>query len=223
MKLKLMTVAALLAASTYTNAAVYYVSNLVTGSGSSEALYQSEGGANAPLLSGGIVALGYFPTNAYVPSSSLSEISTTIANFTIVAFAAAGSDSAQLGGPGAAGYVDAAPVDTANIVGADARIGRALYVFAGNASTLGGSTAWALKQVATIADDEAAENEYFANPLGGAAPVIGTIGSFTGEPLPDLGAGSSTFSTLQLAAIPEPSAALLGALGALGLLRRRRI
>jgi MYXO-CTERM domain-containing protein len=222
MKLKLIAATALIAASSHSSAAIYYVSNLVTGGGSSEALYQSAGLANAPLLDGGIIALGYFPSNAYVPSSSLANIGTTISDFTIVASALAGSASAQLAGPGAPGYVDAAMVDTAGIPSNSPLVGRALYVFAGSASTLGTSTAWALKQVATYADDEAAENEYFANPKGGAAPVIGTIGSFTGNPLPDLGAGTTTFSTLQLVAVPEPSAALLGALGALGLLRRRR-
>lgn len=222
MKLKLIAAAALIAASSHSNAAIYYVSNLVTGSGSSEALYQSAGLANAPLLSGGIVALGYFPSNAYVPSSSLGDINTTISDFIIVAFALAGSNSAQLSGPGAAGYVDAAAVDLANIASNSPLVGRALYAFAGSASTLSTSTAWALKQVATLVDDEAAEGEYFANPKGGVAPVIGTIGSFTGEPLPDLAAGPSTFSTLQLVAVPEPSAVLLGALGAIGLLRRRR-
>jgi hypothetical protein len=34
--------------------------------------------------------------------------------------------------------------------------------------------------------------------------------------------GGQPISGFQLAAVPEPSAALLGALGALGLLRRRR-
>lgn len=218
MKLKLVTAAALIAASTYSNAAIYYVSNLVTGLGSSEALYQN---GDDTLLNGGIVALGYFGTNAYVPSSSIAAIQTTIADFTTVAFALAGSDSFQLSLTGNPGYVDAAAVDTANISSTDPRVGRALYVFVGNNATLAGSTAWALKQVATLFDDEAGEQEYFANPLGGAAPIIGSIGSFTGEPFPSLEAGSSTFSTLKL--VPEPSAALLGALGALGLLRRRRI
>ena len=43
--------------------------------------------------------------------------------------------------------------------------------------------------------------------------------------LTDLGVGTSTYSatgTSGFQLVPEPSAALLGALGALGLLRRRR-
>jgi hypothetical protein len=54
--------------------------------------------------------------------------------------------------------------------------------------------------------------------------------SLTSATLTDLGQGTSVYaatgtSGFQLASIPvpEPSAALLGALGALGLLRRRRI
>lgn len=206
---------ALLGAAANAKAAVYVVSNVISGSGTADALYQN---TNNTLLSGGVVAMGYFGSNAYVPSSSLTDIAVTIANFTIVASGIAGSNSATLEGS-FAGYVESPGVDTPDITGANPLIGRALYVFVGNGPTLATSTAWALKQVAVIQDDVTPEVTYLANPKGGAAPVIGTIGSFTGNAS---GIGQSTYTTLKLVAIPEPSVALLGALGALGLLRRRR-
>lgn len=204
------------------NAANYSVSNLIAGSGPSDTLFQSSGAINAPLLDGGIVALGYFPTNAYIPSGDIANIATTISDFTIVDFGLTGSFSAQLGAAGTAGYVDKATLDGSPIVGADPLIGRALYAFVGNSATLGGSSSFALKQVSTLADDTAAENDYTASPTGGVAPVIGQIntGGFTGNPV---GFGSSTFNTLQLAdPVPEPSTLLLSAFGVLGLLRRKR-
>jgi hypothetical protein len=215
MKLKLITTFAFVAFSAVSSAATFVVTNVIGGVASTDALYANSDGT---LMNGGVVTLGYFGTNAYVPSSSLATISTTISDFTIVASGIPGSFSEDLGGS-FAGFVQGAPVSVAAITGANPLIGRPLYVFAGNAATLAGSTAWALKQVNVIVDDVPVETTYLANPLGGAAPVIGTFGTFTGNAG---GQGSGTFTTLQLAVIPEPSAALLGALGALGLLRRRR-
>ncbi len=210
-----MLVALLGSAATNANAAIYVVSNVISGTGTADALYQN---ANNTLLTGGVVALGYFGSNSYVPSSSLTDIALTIANFTTVASAIAGTNSTSLEGS-FAGYVEGAPVDTPDITGSNPLLGRALYVFVGNGATLATSTAWALKQVATIQDDVTPEVTYLANPKDGAAPVIGSIGTHTGNAG---GQGSSTYTTLKLAAIPEPSAMLLGAVGALGLLRRRR-
>jgi Transposase IS200 like len=161
----------------------------------------------------------------------ISFIGTTISDFTIRASGRTGGLSAQLNASLGAGYIDEALFDGALIADSDARVGRALYVFVGNGASLAqfdavlnptGSTAWALKQVGTIAGDDGGENDYNANPFGGVAPIIGSINpsAFTGDPA---GLGGGTYSALQLVAVPEPSAALLGAIGALGLLRRRRI
>jgi hypothetical protein len=62
---------------------------------------------------------------------------------------------------------------------------------------------------------------------GNTVPSLGSVVINSGA-LTDLGQGTSVYNStgtsgFQLAYIPEPSAALLGALGALGLLRRRRI
>jgi hypothetical protein len=194
-------------------AAIYFPSNVVSGSGSGDALLQN---ADDTLNSGGFVAMGYFPSG-YVISTI--DMDLNISNFTTVASVLSGSSSVSLGGA-FPGYYEGDVVDTANIVPPSLLIGRPLYVFAGNLGTLAGSNEWAIKEVAVIASDDPNEQTYVGNPLGGAAPAFGLFGSFTGDAS---GFGSSTYQTLQLQPIPEPSAALLGALGALGLLRRRRI
>lgn len=197
-------------------AANYIVSNVISGDGSSDALYQK---ANNSLLSGGVAALGFFPAG-YVISTNVADIQATITAFLpgLQASSPVGGLSGDLGAA-MAGYVQAAPVSGPAILIGNVLVGRPLYVFVGDGATLAGSTQWGLKQVATIAADEPLTQDYLANPLGGTAPVIGSVGAYTGNAS---GFGSSTYQTLKMVAIPEASTALLGALGALGLLRRRR-
>ena len=214
MKLKSTLAAFAIALTSHANAASYIISNVVVGDGSADALYQN---VDNSLLNGGIVALGYFTGGA--PSSSLNDIATTISSFTLQASALTGSSSVSLGGS-FAGYVEADLVTGASITAPNALIGQSMYVFVGNAATLATSTAWALASIGTIQDDVPLNQEYNANPLG-VTPLIGSVGGYTGNAS---GFGSSTYSTLKLAqAIPEPSAAVLGAFGALLVLRRRRI
>ena len=219
------------------NAASFYVSNLVDGS--TDILFQQAGASNAALLDGGVVTLGYF-ANGYTPSSSLGSIATTIADFTIIgnpsgpattggAFASAltNTTSAQLGGSETSpGYVDAAAVTTISpITVGNALIGRTLYMFVGNSTTLNASTAFALQAVGVIADDVPNANDYFARPNSGVSAVIGQFNTnaYTGNPFPvGLGGSSRSFDTFQLQAIPEPSSLLLVSIGVLALLRRRR-
>jgi MYXO-CTERM domain-containing protein len=101
-------------------------------------------------------------------------------------------------------------------------IGKSLYAFVGNASTLSSSTQWALVQVAAgMFDESEDESTYVFQPYG-ISPIIGTTGSYIGN-ASGLASSSESYTTLKLvSAVPEPTAALLGSLGALGLLRRRR-
>ena len=214
MKLKLTVVAGLFALACSANAALYLVSNVSAGD-NTDILFQNSIAQGSTLSSGGIVALGYFTGGT--PSSSLVGIQATIAAFTPKASALTGSFSVDLEGS-FAGYVQAGEVTGAEIPLGSALIGLPVYVFVGNASTLAGSTAWALQQVSTIAADSPNVQSYTAVPSG-IAPVIGSLGTFTGA----VNGASASYSTLQLAtAVPEPSAAILGVIGALGLLRRRR-
>lgn len=212
MKLITTIAATTIALSAAASAAIYIPSNVVSGDGSADGIIQN---SDNTLNVGGIFAMGYF-TNGYVISTT--DMVSNIAAFTITASGIVGGNSDTLSGS-FAGYVEGATVNGTDIVAPNSLIGRPLYVFVGNSGTLAGSTEWAIKQIATLTEDLPNENEYLGNPFGGAAPVFGSFGTFTGNAS---GFGSSTYTTLQLAAIPEPSAALLGAIGMLGLLRRRR-
>lgn len=207
MKLKLAIASAMMALTVASQAATYTVSNV--GDGMTDVLFQN----GASLLDGGIVSLGYFPSGY-----TFTTAAAAVTNFTSLTSALAGSFSDTFGAS-LPGYVEAATFQGTTIATGNALAGRALYVFAGNAATLAGSTGFGLQQVASIALDEPLEQAYTANLVGAPAPIFGTVGSYTGDAG---GQGSSTYTTLNVAAIPETSTALLGAIGALGLLRRRR-
>jgi hypothetical protein len=214
MKLKLTVLAFTAAAMTQAYSATFLISNVVAGD-TTDTLFQNGDGS---LLSGGIVALGYF--DAGLPSSSIDDITSIINAFTVFTSSAVGGESVDLGGS-FAGYVQAPMFQGASIPLTSPLLGKGVYIFAGNAATLATSTEWALGFLTNIAADVPLEQQYTANPTGvSTVGDIGSLGTFTGDP----GTGASgTYNTFQLQPIPEPSAALLGALGALGLLRRRRI
>jgi PEP-CTERM motif len=213
MKLKLAILASVSCLAFNAEAAIYLASNVVAGD-NGDRLFQDAGASSAGLVGGGILAIGYFTGG--VPSSSLSDIQTTISSFTLQTSSLIGSASADLGGS-FAGYVQGSAFTGAVIPLGSALIGLPVYAFVGNASTLATSTAWALTQVSILAADEPNVQTYVANPPS-TAPLIGTIGTFIGA----VNGPSATYSTLQLQAVPEPSVILLGGFGVLGLLRRRR-
>jgi hypothetical protein len=195
------------------NAATYVVSNVVGGPG--DALFAN---TDNSLLNGGIVTMGYFAAG-YSVSSTLSEenFQSLLANYTTVASAITGSNSETLGGS-FAGYVEGPQVDGGVITGGNPLIGRTLYAFIGDASTLAASTSIAIFAINSIADDVPFNYTYQADPTGKEI-VIGQAGTYTGP----AGGDSGNFTTIRLVqVIPEPSTMLLGAIGALGLLRRRR-
>jgi MYXO-CTERM domain-containing protein len=215
MKMKLTLATALLVMASNVHAASYVALNAVSGT-SADVLIEN---VNGTLSSGGIVAIGHFTGGA--PSSNLANIATTISNFQLQASALTGGYSASLEGA-FAGYYEGTVVNGAQILTGNPLIGQGVYLFAGNAATLAASTAWALVQVGTyIADNPPLIVQYTANAKTAvttpASIVFGTV-----DTAPNPIAGTSSTLKLVAAPIPEPSAALLGALGALGLLRRRR-
>ena len=195
-------------------AANIIVSNVGSGYANSDTLFEN---VNGSLLNGGIVAMGYFGSNN--PSTDLSQITNTLADFTTLASGITGSFSASLEGA-FAGYVEVADVNTGVIGSGSTLINKKVYAFVGNQSTLESSTAFALFLTGTITEEEPGfESSFIAQPYG-LVPLIGTVDSVTTNS--PISSSPETYTTVKLVAVPEPSAALLGAVAALGLLRRRR-
>lgn len=210
MKLKTAFVAStmLLVGASVSNAASFALSNLVDTV--SDTLLADSAGVP---MSGGVAALGYFPAGVII--TSMADLQANLSSFTSLSSAAIGDTAASLGGLDVAGYALGPTSDIGNITTGNPLLGRTLYTLFGEGADLAASTAFGAIQVGTILDDVPFSQSYTGNPTGGTV-VVGTSGSFTG----DVGFGSSTYGTVNL--VPEPSAMLLGALGALGLLRRRR-
>jgi hypothetical protein len=100
-----------------------------------------------------------------------------------------------------------------------ANVGESLYVYITSGTQLG-----LFKSNQVLAADPAVppESTYLIS-FGSGTNVIGAAGPDYSVPYTGIGTGPVSVNSFQLVnAVPEPSAALLGALGALGLLRRRR-
>ena len=170
------------------------------------------GDINGQPMNSGIVAVGYFTAGVTEEDiSTIEGLFANLANFTTLQSAVPGS---SVNFP-SAGYLLEDPF-TFSPTGL---IGRNLYTIATDAASLAfadETSSFSMFRVATIAEDVPLPNDYIANPAGGTI-IIGSVGTWEGE----TAFGSGVYDTLNL--VPEPSAALLGAIGALGLLRRRRI
>lgn len=215
MKLSLTILPVTLAFISPTFAGTYAICNVIAGDGSADGLIQKHDGS---LLTGGILAMGYFPVG-YAVSPSIADIHATISNFTIVTSSAVGLFSVSLNAA-KPGYVEGDPFAGPIITDPNPMIWQPLYVFCGDAATLGDSSQWALKRVATIMDDVPMEYHYLGNPKGGWVPNVGSIGSYVGDASGMAAPSARVFQTLQM--VPEASTALLAAFVGCGLLRRRR-
>jgi hypothetical protein len=215
MKIKttLIALSSLLAGVVASNAAGIMVVNISAGPG--DTLYAT---STNTLMNSGMVTMGYFPSTITTADiDTLPELLLNLNSYTTITSARPGSPNTLLGSSNP-GYVDQADFTSiGNITGVNPLLGRMLYSIVTNGNTLTGNTEYALLAIGAIKDDVPVENQYVSNPTG-LAPIIGTIGAFNG----DAGAGPGTYGTLKMLAVPEASTALLGALGALGLLRRRR-
>ena len=209
------------------------LAGVLTSSAASVALFNVGSGAGSDvlfadkdnnLLGGtGLVTVGYFAAGVTQDQiDSIPELVSALGGFTLITSATPGTSAAL----SAAGYLAEDPVSMGSITASGAGsqvalLGRQLYSITTNAASLAAATLssqFALFSVAKILDDSPLPNDYVVNPSG-TTPIIGTLGSFVGNPGDQ---GEGTYTTLKMDAVPEPSAALLGALGALGLLRRRR-
>lgn len=105
-------------------------------------------------------------------------------------------------------------------------LGKTLYTFIGDGASLLASGAFALYRHADTIDADLPFEDGNSLLLANGTLLVGTTGTGTYNSTginPDSGSANQSVGTIRLVqAIPEPSTALLGAIGALGLLRRRR-
>ena len=204
----------LLASSLASKAATVTIANVGNGAGT-DTLWAT---ANGSLMTTGKVSVGYFGPSVTVDQiDTIAELFSKLGNFTVLASATPGSSS-DFAAPGYV-YTQASFSPTG-------LIGRTLYAIATNASSLSAATlssAYSMFAFGTVIDDVPTEQDYLANPAD-YAPIIGSLDTFTGNPggaATEFGpTASGTYTTLKL--VPEPSSMLLGVVGALALLRRRR-
>jgi hypothetical protein len=220
MKTTLLAVTGLVASMVASNAALVIVSNVAAGPG--DTLYATQTNS---LMDGGLVTIGYFDASVTTADiDTIPELFSRLSGFTLLTSAAPGSMGFQFGAaiPGYADQENKTQIGTGPIAIGNPLLGRMLYSIVTSASSLGsatGTSQFALVPIGTItADGPPTETTYVSNPVN--APIIGTIGAFNGDA--NFGGGEGAYNTLKMTSVPEASTALLGALGALGLLRRRR-
>ena len=222
MKVTTIALASLIATVSLSNAATFLVTNV--GNGPGDTLYANSSNV---LLGSGISTIGYFTST--VSATDIDTIAELQSQLLLGSFTAVASATDFTGGGIGSGYVDgsAGAVTTATIGLTDLLVGRTIYLITTNQASLeafrdgtGPENQVALVNFGTIAPDVPAPQLYNGNPIAPATVVIGSTGTYEETSGGLLGDG--TYNTIKLSAIPEPTTALLGAIGAMALLRRRR-
>jgi hypothetical protein len=161
---------------------------------------------------GGFTGVGYFTiADSAIPTTSATDLATAFR-----VFGASGVFGiSQIGGV----YQNVA--GGGRVGAASEFLGKNIYVFNTNAATIAGSSqGLVFKSTQTFTNDSAlpVDSEFVVDLGTSGSYVFGGIAGPNLEIAPDF-----SVPTVQMVAfVPEPSAALLGAVGALGLLRRRR-
>lgn len=226
MKNVLLALTSFVALSSFANAASYAINNgsgatasgvvdtlgraFRSGTNVGDAFTGASGGTSA---GPGTVAVGIFSTDALSGVSSASQLLSLFTNF--------GGVTNTFAAAGATGNRGVFSLSTSLQVEGSQFVNKNMYFLAGNGTTLANSTEFLVfksNTLFTIADD--------SSPTAVGVtfrPDQGTV--LLGSILADVKTASTDASVTQgwqMAPVPEPSALLLGALGALGLLRRRR-
>jgi hypothetical protein len=174
-------------------------------------------------LSTGYVGVGVFSSisNGNLASSSFSALAAD--------FVALGSDVLLSGSEAFYGDQIAGATAISTDYGAPgANLGKTIYIIIGNNGTLANSTQFALLNTGLTVDADSPTPDS-NSPTFNAATVVGSYGTkFTSGGTLDTsgmmgGSENQAASRVQLVAVPEPTAALLGAVGMMGLFRRRRV
>ena len=168
---------------------------------------ESLGGANLSATGGFYIAVGTYATEPVI--SNIAQFQSAVSNFQVFASVNSPTSGTTLGSV------------TGSFVATDAAFNSvALYFLIGNGTTKENSNAFAILKgdpagftFPATAGQPSGSGTVTLTGAAVASP-IGIAGTET-----DIAGGADT---LVLAAIPEPSVALLGALGILGLVRRRR-
>ena len=180
------------------------------------------GAAGGTSAGPGIIGIGIFSTD------NLSELSSSSLVSSFTSFGGVTTTFSAGGGSGARGLFTFST--TAAVTGNSTFLNKNMYLFAGNGATFAASTEFFVLKSNTLflaADDSVVPFVQATLGFDGAAKN-GTLRGTTlfGSTVADMKT-TSTDATVtpgfrMAVAVPEPSAALLGAIGALGLLRRRR-
>ena len=165
----------------------------------------------------GVVALGSFSmTDAQITAAAAAmDRAGLIAAFTQFAASSVVGDAGGFNTPGLYGHDFSAPINAGNTL-----IGKNIYTFVGNQSTLASSS-----QILIMKADPAqlfpednpvgVADANLTNPL--ATMIVGT--SVPGQTIPGV---AGTFNGAQLVPIPEPTALFTCLLGVFGMAMRRR-
>jgi hypothetical protein len=182
--------------------------------------------SSGALIDGGVVAVGYFLSTFDVAAAvAANDYDALISNFVTINSSFVGETTVDFG-VDLAGYYTLSSFD----YGAPSveSLGRILYTFFGDGITLGSSTEIGLVEFSEVIDSDNPTPDsnrlrLFTEQTGGEWTVlIGATGTSVTVDLTSVGLGIVETPSFVLQTIPETSTAILGAFGALGLLRRRR-
>jgi hypothetical protein len=177
-------------------------------------------------LSGTIVAVGWYNTgfdvNAAVTANNYASLSSA-SNFNVLVTTLTGETSNDFSSDIAGFYATTQQDYGTPTVD---MLGKQLYVLFGNGATLAAATTqYALVRFNDTIDADTPFADSNTLQLSGGSYSI--LAGTTGTAIVDLssigGSANESNTSLNLVAIPEPSTGLLGALGMVGLLRRRRV
>jgi MYXO-CTERM domain-containing protein len=169
-------------------------------------------------ISSGLATQGFTP---YVNGTALASFSFAVGSYntltsTWTQFGDAKADTGKVGGAG--GIVATSPTSLN---------GSIVDLFVGTNNTIVGSTAWVIIRPSATTAKFPADVTGTGSVTPAASVPTGASGwtiIASGDPSAIFGGTTPVVggTILNLTTVPEPSAALLGAVGALGLLRRRR-